>query len=75
MLTIKFAIDHPFLVEIIFVVFCQIFDPMFIFNILGDDIKNLNLVIGGHLVAWGTLLTLESHVSILVFHVLGEPHR
>lgn len=48
--------------------------PLRILDVLGYNIQDLDLVVGGHFVARCALLDLERDERVLVLHVFGEPH-
>jgi len=71
----ELPIDLANLVLMALVVLGQRREPLWMLDVLCYHIQDLDLVVGGYLVAWCALLDLQGHVGILVLHVLGQPHR
>ena len=51
------------------------FEPLWVVNVLRNDIQNLDLIISSYFVTWCTLLNLKSNVSVVMLHIFGKPHR
>jgi hypothetical protein len=71
--TSEFSVQFSAIILLSFVVVSQTFQPFRILHVLGDDIQNLNFIVSCYLVAWCTLLHLESYVGVLVKHILCKP--
>lgn len=75
MLTCKLSINlTSLLLRFTFVIATKILKPLRILDVLGNNIKNLDLIISGHFIAGSRFLNFKCDKSIFILHILCKPN-